>query len=96
MDPGCYQISGGSEVISLGGARFQIGTLTVANPRFVDALAEDFRLQPTSPLRIQGFAPFALPSVDLDGKSRIVESAPDLGAYETPDCLFVDGFDGNS
>jgi hypothetical protein len=32
--------------------------------------------------------------VDLDGKQRIVGSAPDLGAYEVPDFIFVDGFDG--
>ncbi len=71
----------------------EIGTLNVANPEFLDALAEDFRLKPTSPLRNKGNAPFPLPSVDLDGRQRIVESAPDLGAYEIPDDLFVDGFD---
>lgn len=71
----------------------QVGTLNVANPGFVDALAEDFRLQPTSPLRNKGNAPFPLPGVDLDGRQRIVESAPDLGAFEIPDYLFVDGFD---
>jgi hypothetical protein len=72
----------------------EVGTLNVANPEFVDALAEDFHLQPTSPLRNNGNAPFPLPSVDLDGGPRIIESAPDLGAYEIPDVLFVDGFDG--
>lgn len=79
----------------IGSADIEVGTVNVTNPEFVDALAEDFRLQPTSPLRNIGNAPFPLPSVDLDGKPRIVGSAPDLGAYEVPDTLFADGFDGD-
>ena len=35
-----------------------------------------------------------LPGVDLDGNPRIIESAPDLGAYESLDILFADDFDG--
>lgn len=72
----------------------EVGTVNVPNPEFVDALAEDFRLLPTSPLRNLGNAPFPLPSIDLDGKPRIIESAPELGAYEILDILFADGFDG--
>lgn len=79
--------------VMIGSADVEVGSLNVANPGFVDALGEDFRLQPTSPLRNQGFAPYALPGVDLDGKPRIVESAPDLGAYETQDVLFADDFE---
>lgn len=71
----------------------QIGTLSVANPEFVDALAYDFHLQRTSPMRNMGDATFPLPTIDLDGNRRIVESAPDLGAYEIQDFLFADGFD---
>ncbi len=82
--------------VLIGNPDSETGTVNVANPQFVDALAEDFRLKPTSPVRNLGNAPFPLPGVDLDGKPRIIESAPDLGAYETPDYLFVDGFDGNS
>lgn len=81
--------------VLIGSADTEVGTVNVANPEFVDALAEDFRLQPTSPVRNIGNAPFPLPSVDLDGKQRIVGSAPDLGAYEVPDFIFVDGFDGD-
>jgi len=69
------------------------GTFTYANPQFIDALAENFRLQPTSPVRNKGNAPYPLPSIDLDGLSRIVDSAPDLGAYESRDALFTNGFD---
>ena len=72
----------------------EVGTLNVANPEFVDALAEDFHLQPTSPLRDEGTTIYPLPLIDLDGNRRIIESAPDLGAYEILDFLFVDGFDG--
>lgn len=77
----------------VGNPSTEVGTLNVNNPEFVDALAENFRLQPTSPLRNMGNAPYALPCIDLDGNPRIVESAPDLGAYETLDFLFADGFD---
>ena len=81
--------------VLIGNPDTEVGTVNVANPEFVDALAEDFRLQPTSPVRNIGNAPFPLPGVDLDGKPRIVGSAPDLGAYEVPDSLFADGFDGD-
>jgi hypothetical protein len=80
--------------VVIGSADTEVGTIDVANPEFVDALAEDFRLLPTSPLRNLGNAPFPLPGVDLDGKPRIIESAPELGAYEILDVLFADGFDG--
>jgi len=71
----------------------EVGTLAVANPLFVDVLGEDFHLQPGSPMRNEGYAPFALPAIDLDGRQRIVESAPDLGAYEFQEFLFEDGFE---
>ncbi|MBN8482838.1 MAG: hypothetical protein J0L88_14740 [Xanthomonadales bacterium] len=80
--------------VMIGSADDEVGSLNVSNPGFVDALGEDFRLQSTSPLRNQGNAPYALPSVDLDGHPRIIESAPDLGAYESLDILFADDFDG--
>lgn len=41
-----------------------------------------------------GNAPYPLSGVDLVGNPRIVQSAPELGAYEILDFLFVDGFDG--
>jgi hypothetical protein len=58
-----------------------------------------FQIDPGSGLRQHqhvsdtGFAPSPLPDVDLDGRRRIIGSAPDLGAYEIEDVLFVDGFD---
>lgn len=79
--------------VLVGNPDVEVGTMDVDNPEFVDALAEDFRLQPSSPLRDMGFAPYPLPDVDLDGHRRIIGSAPDLGAYELEDILFVDGFD---
>lgn len=79
--------------VLVGNPDTEVGTLDVDNPQFVDALAEDFRLQPTSPVRNMGNAPYPLPGVDLDGHPRIVDSAPDLGAYEIQDVLFADGFD---
>ena len=79
--------------VLVGNPDTEVGTLDVDNPEFVDALAEDFRLQPTSPVRNKGNAPYPLPGVDLDGNPRIIESAPDLGAYEIQDVLFADGFD---
>ncbi len=77
----------------VGSPSVEVGTLTESNPEFVDALAEDFRLLATSPVRNQGNAPYPLPGIDLDGKPRIVESAPDLGAYEYQEFLFDDGFE---
>jgi hypothetical protein len=82
--------------VLVGNPDTEVGTLDVDNPEFIDALAEDFRLQSTSPVRNMGNAPYPLPGVDLDGHPRIVESAPDLGAYEIQDVLFADGFDEGS
>jgi hypothetical protein len=79
--------------VLVGSPTVEVGTLTESNPEFVNALAEDFRLLPTSPVRNQGNAPYPLPSIDLDGRPRIVESAPELGAYEYQEFLFDDGFE---
>ncbi len=82
-------------MLTLAGAKFESDTLTLADLRFVDALAEDFRLQPSAPLRNMGSAALPLSRVDQDGEPRIVESVPGPGAYEAPDFPFVDDFEGN-
>lgn len=70
----------------------EVGTVDL-DPEFIDVLAYNFRLDIASPLIDLGNAPYALPTIDLDGRSRIVGSAPDLGAYESRDQIFADGFD---
>jgi hypothetical protein len=77
----------------VGSATTSVGDVSFANPLFVDALAGDFRLQGNSPLRNLGNAPYPLPSVDLRGRPRIVESAPEIGAYEFQEFLLTDGFE---
>ncbi len=53
------------------------------NPEFVDAAADDFHLQATSPAIDTGdpAAP-SMPSTDFDGYPRPTGSAPDMGALE--------------
>jgi hypothetical protein len=71
----------------------QVGTTTIANPGFVDALGEDFRLTGNSPVLDLNNAPLPSLSIDLDGNPRVVGSAPDLGAYEFRPTIFGDGFE---
>jgi hypothetical protein len=61
-------------------------------PLFV--AADDFRLQPGSPLRNAGFEAGAelLGNLDLDGNVRRQGRAPDIGAWELPDA-FASGFE---
>jgi len=51
-------------------------------PLFVDAANSDYRLSSDSPLIDQGAATDNVTSTDLDGNTRIVGSAIDIGAYE--------------
>jgi hypothetical protein len=55
-----------------------------ADPLFVNAAADNYHLQTTSPCIDAGSASAPnLTATDLDGTQRILGSAPDMGAYET-------------
>ena len=65
-------------------------------PAFRDAAGGDWRLSPASPLIDAGTAPAAYGAAsetDLDGASRVVPAAVDVGCYENPksdvECGFV-------
>jgi hypothetical protein len=49
---------------------------------FVDATANDFRLQATSPCINSGNNAFSVLGTDLDGNGRIAGGTVDMGAYE--------------
>jgi hypothetical protein len=70
------------------------GTLDI-EPAFVDAANGNFRLRPNSPVRDAGddSPPGTTRNVDLDGLPRVVGRV-DMGAYEVPDHIFGDGFEG--
>jgi hypothetical protein len=54
-----------------------------ADPRFVNFNAGDYRLQSDSPCHNTGTASASgLPATDIVGLPRIMESVPDMGAYE--------------
>jgi len=53
-----------------------------ANPRFIDAAAGNYRLQPTSPCIDMGDNAHAPGTIDLDGNPRIFNGIVDMGAYE--------------
>jgi hypothetical protein len=57
-----------------------------ADPRFVDASANNFHLQPDSPARNSGddLGTQMTGDQDLDGQPRLREKKIDIGCYETP------------
>lgn len=64
----------------------------VADPRFIDAGADNYRLQPDSPCIDRG-NPAPLPvSTDKDGNSRVVNGQVDMGAYEHRTFSVPDGY----
>jgi len=56
------------------------------DPLFVDSGNNDFHLLPTSPMINAGTTavpdPPGLPTRDFEGSSRVINAAPDIGAYE--------------
>lgn len=57
----------------------------VSNPQFVNAVAGDYRLQPTSPCIDGGInQEWMFSAIDLAGNPRIINGQVDMGAYETP------------
>jgi len=70
-----------------------VGNMNIDDPLFIDVLGDDFHLQSTSPMLNHGNAPLPATSIDLDGRTRIIGGAPDLGAYEFNPALFDDGFE---
>ena len=74
-----YQYQGGGTVL------IQTTNLQ-ADPFFVDALAGNYTLSPcTSPARNSGTNIPSLPSIDLNGQQRVVDTNVDIGAYEYPE-----------
>ena len=57
-----------------------------ADPQWVNPAAGDYRLQNTSPAVNSGtaFSPAGEPATGIDARSRVIGSAPDRGAYESP------------
>src|SRR5690606_1144034 len=73
----------------------------VHEPGFVDAEAGDYRLPAGSPNIDACGDPLTGPAPDLLGRARPVDLAPDAGegdfdrgAWELPDRIFADGFEG--
>ena len=65
------------------------------DPKFVSTLADNFRLDSTSPLLGAGGTPppGSFPLTDLDGHPRTFAGKIDLGAFQYGDGIFVSGFD---
>ena len=57
-----------------------------ADPQWFNAAAGDYRLQNTSPAvnSATAFSPAGEPATSIDAHSRVIGSAPDRGAYESP------------
>lgn len=62
-----------------------------SDPLFVDATANNYRLQGASPAIDAGLVAPGLPATDVDGSPRVVNSSIDLGAYEFQDVPFIRG-----
>lgn len=61
------------------------GSNITAAPVFADATS--YRAAPSSPTVDAGTAVTSLGATDLDGRTRSIGSAPDMGAYELPDTV---------
>jgi hypothetical protein len=65
------------------------------DPGFVDAANGDYHLIGSSPARDAGASapPGGVGDFDLDGSPRVFGAAPDIGAYEIGDVIFLQGFE---
>jgi chitodextrinase len=63
-----------------GGIDYSLGNI-VADPRFVDRAAGNFRLQSGSAALDKATSPYSM-SLDLSGRARPLGAAADIGAYE--------------
>jgi hypothetical protein len=65
------------------------------DPQFVDPANGNYRLMGASPARDAGenSPPGGTLTHDLDGNTRVI-GIVDMGAYEIPDEIFSDGFEG--
>ena len=70
-----------------------MGNVIGVYPDFIDLFGGNLRLAPDSPVRDAGMEMGVSGELDLDGLPRIIGPAPDMGAYEVPDLIFVDSFD---
>ena len=69
------------------------GNVVGVYPKFIDLFGGNLRLAPDSPVRDAGLELTGQNGeVDLDGLARVIGPAPDMGAWEVPDLIFVDGF----
>jgi hypothetical protein len=73
----------GTAVIDMGSDTMQDHNLIETDPKFVDASAHDFHLQPTSPAIDAGVALREVPD-DFDGVLRPRGAGYDIGACESP------------
>ena len=69
-----------------GGGSASFSNNVVADPKWMNPGAADYRLQAASPAVNSGNAldPFGNPATDIAGNKRWVGSHPDRGAYESP------------
>jgi len=72
--------------VNVASGTYNTGNNLAVAPQFRDSSTHNYRLEGASPLREGGTAtvptPPGLPSTDLDRKSRVFGSKPDMGAYE--------------
>ncbi len=66
---------------------------THLDPLFINPAQDNYRLQVDSPLRNAGSNSLGFSAIDLDGETRLYENLLDLGAYESHDPVFANGYE---
>jgi hypothetical protein len=83
-----------NNILNLAGAALSnTNAFTLVDPLFVDPAQDNYRLQIDSPLRNAGPSTLGFAAIDLDGETRLHESALDVGAYENHDIILSNGFE---